>query len=329
MKGRAMVSVRLLLGAGAASLMSAATFAADMPQPPQYQPPPMMYVPQPVVMEQPMGTWYLRGDVGIGAQTFSEFNHTQTNSTFVWPASWEIVQQDIQDTTIFGVGVGYQFNSWFRTDLTAEYRTKAMFKATGSYTNFCSGGGTCFDVTEGNLSSAVVMANIYLDLGTWWCLTPYIGVGVGGAYNRITGIQDNGINSDGSVGFGLSSTDSAAWNAAWNVQTGLTYNVNNNFKVDLNLRYLHLGSPETAEVVCQNTASCPGAFYTLTDVSSWDFRIGVRWMLQPEAQPAMMPQPMQVPMQMQMPMQMPMQAPMMPMQMQPPMQAPMPLMSRG
>ena len=32
-------------------------------------------------------------------------------------------------------------------------------------------------------------------------------------------------------------------------------------------------------VHCQNTASCPGAFYTLHDVTSQDFRVGLRWML--------------------------------------------------
>ena len=163
----------------------------------------MAYQPAPAVSSG----WYLRGDVGVGIQTFGDFPHSQTNPAFVWPASWEIVQKDIQDTAIFGGGIGYELNNWLRFDVTGEYRTKAMFKATGSYTNFCAGGGVCFDVTQGNFSSAVFMANAYLDLGTWWCLTPYIGAGLGSAYNRITGVQDNGINSDGTVGFGLTSAD--------------------------------------------------------------------------------------------------------------------------
>jgi opacity protein-like surface antigen len=152
-----------------------------------------------------------------------------------------------------------------------------MFKATGSYTNFCGGGGVCFDVNSGNLSSSVFMANAYVDLGTWWCITPFIGAGVGGAYNAISGIQDNGIISNGTVGFGHGS-DNSAWSLAWNVQAGLTYNVNDNLKIDFSWRYLNLGSPQTAVVACQNTASCPGAFYTLHDTSSQDFRVGLRWL---------------------------------------------------
>ena len=70
-------------------------------------------------------------------QTFSEFNFSQTNSAFVWPSNWQIVQKDIQDTAIFGLGVGYEFNNWLRVDVTGEYRNEAAFKATGSYSEYC------------------------------------------------------------------------------------------------------------------------------------------------------------------------------------------------
>jgi opacity protein-like surface antigen len=286
-----MVSVKSFLAAAAAAAVSTAAYAADMPLPP---PPQIQY--QPVVVETPTGSWYLRGDIGVGVQSFSEFDHSQTNFSYGWPPSWQIVQKDIQDTSIFGFGVGYEMNNWLRFDVTGEYRTKAAFKVTGSYTDFC-GGFTCFDVNSGNFSSAVFLANAYVDLGTWWCLTPFIGVGVGSARNTISGIQDNGIVN---VGFGYSSGDNTNWNLAWDVQAGLTYNVNNNLKIDLSWRYLNLGSPISAVVNCQNIAAagCPGAFYTFKDMTSQDFRIGFRWMLTPEtgmgvmsmAQPVFAPQ---------------------------------------
>jgi opacity protein-like surface antigen len=271
-----MVSVRTLILIGAAALIGSSAYAADLP------PPAMPY--QPPVVPVSSG-WYLRGDVGVGVLNFTDFDHSQTNPAFVWPPSWQIVQKDIQDTTIFGLGIGYEFNNWLRFDVTGEYRTKAMFKATGSYTDFCGGGGVCFDVNTGNYSAAVVMGNAYIDLGTWWCITPYIGAGVGGAFNHITGVQDNGIISNGTVGFGFAPSDSWNTTLAWNVQAGLTYNVTNNFKVDFNYRFLSLGSPQTAVVLCQNTSPCPGAFYTLRDMTSQDFRIGLRWLLQPEVVP--------------------------------------------
>ena len=287
-----MVSVKSFIAAAAAIVVSStAIYAADLPEPP----PQMVYLPAPCCGT---GGWYLRGDIGIGVQTFSEFDFTQTNSAFVWPSSWQIVQKDIQDTAIFGFGVGYVVNNWLRVDVTGEYRTEAAFKATGSYSgNFCNGGvGTCFDVNSGNISSSVFMANAYVDLGTWWCLTPFIGAGVGGAYNRITGVQDNGIIPN--AGFGYTLNDNSAWSLAWNMQAGLTYNVSNNLKIDFSWRYLSLGSPQTAIVQCQNTPYCPAAFYTLKDMTSQDFRIGFRWMIQPAAgigvmaaQPVFAPQP--------------------------------------
>jgi opacity protein-like surface antigen len=269
-----MVSVRILLAA-AGVIISTAASAADMPMPP---PPQIQYQPVPCCE---MG-WYLRGDIGVGLLSYSQFNFTQTNSAFVWPSTWQIVQTNIQDTTIFGGGIGYVVNNWFRMDLTGEYRTKAMFKATGSYSGATCAGGTCFDVNSGNLSSSVFMANAYLDLGSWWCLTPFIGAGVGGAYNTVSGVQDDGIIAGGLTGFGYTLSDNSAWSLAWNVQAGLTYNVNNNFKIDFSWRYLNLGSPQTAIVQCQNAPNCPGAFYTLKDTSSQDFRIGFRWMFQPD-----------------------------------------------
>ena len=187
------------------------------------------------------------------------------------------MQRDIQDTAIFGMGIGYDWNSWLRFDVTGEYRTKAGFKATGSHTEFC-GGGTCFDVNTGNVSSAVFLANPYVDLGTWWCITPFIGAGVGGARNMITGVQDQDLIGNGTVGFGYTFNDSAQWNLAWDVTAGLSYNVNENLKIDLSWRFLNMGSPETAVIHCQNTPACPGAFYTLRDFTANDFRVGLRWL---------------------------------------------------
>jgi opacity protein-like surface antigen len=261
-----MVSVKLIIAAAAAVIVSTTAHAADMPLPAPH-----------IVYQQPCcdtSRWYLRGDVGVGVQTFSSFDHGQTNSVFVWPASWAIVQQDIQDSAIFGMGIGYAWNNWLRFDVTGEYRTRAGFKATGTFTEFCAGGGNCFDVMQGNISSAVFLANAHVDLGTWWCFTPFIGA----ARNMISGVQDLGLNPAGAPGFGFTTNDSAQWNLAWDVQAGLTYNVTDNFKVDLSWRFLNLGSPQTAVIHCQNTPTCPGAFFTLHDLTSQDFRVGVRWL---------------------------------------------------
>ena len=288
-----MVSVKSLIGAAAAALLSTAAYAADLGAPP----PPMQYLPPAPVAQQ--SAWYLRGDVGVGMQNFSQFD-LEPASTL--PSSWSVNQTDIQDATLFDLGVGYNFNDWLRFDVTGEYRTAAAFKALGSYTGSYAGslctpgsGYSCFDNYEGNFSAAVFMANAYVDLGTWWCLTPYIGAGVGTAYDRISGVQDVGYLPSGAPGFGYTYNDSSTWNLAWNAQVGLTYNVSDNLKIDFSWRYLDMGSPGSANIYCQNTGTTPTPCNTfnLKDLTSQDFRIGLRWSLEPAPAPTpvFMPQP--------------------------------------
>jgi opacity protein-like surface antigen len=279
----------MLALAGAAVMASTAALAADFPPP--MQPPPVYAPPAPVET----GGWYLRGDVGVGRQSFDHFDFTQTanQSTFIWPASWRIDQKDIGDTAFVGLGAGYAFNNWFRVDATGEYRISAKFKALGSYTEFCPN-GRCFDLYDGQHQAVVAMVNAYIDLGTWWCVTPFIGAGVGGAWHRTTSLTDIGFISDGSTGFGFAEKDHEHWTFAWAVHAGLSYSVSNNLKLEFAYRYLNMGDVETAIIGC-NSGGCAGngprAFYTLTNFNSSDFKLGMRWMLNyepPAAPPPLM-----------------------------------------
>jgi opacity protein-like surface antigen len=272
------LTVSLLAGAALAAAFTSAQ-AADLP--PISGPRPIA----PVQVEE-MGGWYLRGDIGVGSQNFTDFGHTQTNSAFVWPASWSIDQRSMGDATFVGGGVGYQLNSWLRFDATGEYRSKSKFKAIGSYTEFCPT-GRCFDVYDGDHSAVVLMANAYLDLGTWMCLTPFVGVGVGAARHSIGGLTDVGYISDGTTGFGYASNnDFAEWKLAWALHAGVAYNVTSNFKMELAYRYLNMGNVNTSIIDCANSGCAgtggPSAYYTFQNFDSHDIKFGMRWMLQPE-----------------------------------------------
>ena len=186
-----------------------------------------------------------------------------------------------------GAGFGYQWNSWLRFDATAEYRAKTKFKAIGSYTEFCPG-GRCFDLYDGNHSAVVVMANAYIDLGTWMCLTPFIGAGAGFGYHRVSALTDIGFISNGTTGFGFGQSDFTESKFAWAVHAGVAYSVNNNFKMELAYRYLNMGDVNTGIIDCNgggcSTGGGPRAFYTLREFDSHDLKLGMRWMLQPEQQ---------------------------------------------
>ena len=293
-----MVRAKIFGLAGVAALLNTAALAADLPPP--LLPPPV--APVAVVT----GGWYLRGDVGVSAQRFTDFEHTQTNPNFVWPASWQILQTNAGDTAFVGFGVGYAWNSWFRVDFTGEYRIKDNLKVIGSYAgiaDFCPPQGfgqpptTCFDVYEAQHSAWVALANAYVDLGTWWCLTPFIGAGVGGARHSFTGFTDTGFPF-GFSALGFSGDNSnSKWTFAWALHAGVAYNVTNNVKIELAYRYLNFGNIDTPVIGC-GASGCgggnggPNAFYTLSHFDAQEIKLGVRFLLTPEVPAPILPPPL-------------------------------------
>src|SRR6266540_1925429 len=98
MRMSVMRSVKFLLAAAAVVALLPSAQAADIPAIIQQRP----------VMAPPVddfaGGWYLRGDIGVGAQSYKDFAFTQTNAAFVWPASWRIDQKGIKDTFFVAAG---------------------------------------------------------------------------------------------------------------------------------------------------------------------------------------------------------------------------------
>jgi opacity protein-like surface antigen len=275
-----MGSMKVMALAGAAILSTVVgAAAADLP--------PLVQRPLPVVEDVGFASgWYLRGDVGIGVQDYRSFDFTQTNLAFVWPASWRIDNKEQKDTAFVGVGLGFQLNPWLRFDVTGEYRIKSIIHAVGSYTEFCPGGLRCFDVYDGNHSASVFMANAYIDFGTWGRITPFVGVGVGGAYHRVTNFWDLGLIADGSIGRGFAE-DHSDWQFAWAVHAGLSYDVMPGLKLELAYRYLNMGDVRTGIVDCMGCGVTGGplAYYTLRNFDSHDFKVGMRWLIQDMPRP--------------------------------------------
>ena len=272
-----MVSAAIFIRAAAAVMISSTAFAADMPQPlPQPQ---IAYQPLPIVIEQPASAWYLRGDIGVGITSQVDFLFIQNplNSS-----NFAIQHSAMADTVLFDFGIGYEFNNWLRFDVTGEYRSKAAINAFGIYS---FGGGVFGDQYNAFLKSTVFLANAYIDLGTWNCLTPFIGFGIGGAYNTFSDLTDIGIATSGN-GIG---TNASQLNFAWALHAGLAYNVTQNFTMELSYRYLNYGSVSD-QIYCMG--GCIPDTYKLQNLTSQDFRFGMRWRFPIESTPIMVaPQP--------------------------------------
>src|ERR1700712_144322 len=260
-----MRSVKFIIAAGAASLLSSAAFAADM----AIAPPPPMYSPAPVVED--FGGWYLRGDIGFSNQRVQRLNNLLDagNTSSVQHTSFNTAG-------IFGLGVGYTFNNWLRADVTGEYRGNSNFTGIDLITY---PGGVGADTYHATKSEWVVLANAYVDLGTWWCVTPFIGAGVGGARVSIANFTDQNIaNNGGGALPGLAIGDNVAkWNLAWAVHAGLAYKVSPNLTFELAYRYLDMGDGLTGDLRTfdgTNSVVNPTTFKGLT---SHDLKLGMRW----------------------------------------------------
>jgi opacity protein-like surface antigen len=269
-----MRSVKILVAAGAASLLSSAAFAADM----AIAPPPMPYA-APVA---DFGGWYLRGDIGFSNQSVQNIRNT---NPALYANLLSLDEKTGFDTGgVFGLGAGYQFNNWFRVDVTGQYRGNTNFHGL-DLTSFPNGGATGYgsDVYNASKSEWVFLANAYVDLGTWWCVTPYIGAGVGTARVSIANFTDSGVATLFPPGSGVgpslvSAQTGSQWNFAWALHAGLAYKVSPNMTVELGYSYLNLGDGTTG-VDTTFDRSAGGHVFTFKNITSQDLMLGVRWNL--------------------------------------------------
>ena len=225
----------ILTVAAAELLASSAAYAADV-----YQPEPQpAYIDAPEVAVAEASGWYLRGDLGYnfnklrGAKFFQGSNADEASFT----------TSSIKDSFWVGAGVGYQVNSHLRTDLTFDYMFKSDFK--GSTVGGGAGGGgacavACTSEDLSTLRAYTLMANAYIDLGTYAYFTPYVGGGIGGSYVkwdklRNTSCADDGSGCDTTVEHG----GKGSWRFAYQLMAGASIDVTCNVKADLGYRFRH------------------------------------------------------------------------------------------
>lgn len=271
--------VQVLAAAGATMLTATASLAADVG--PVIYPP---IVPPPV--KEHFSNWYLRGDIGMTNQMVRSLD----NVLFPGTAQLQILDKNFESGMLIGIGAGYQWNNWLRTDVTGEYRGQVGFHGLDTWFD---GVNARFNEYSATKSEWLFLANAYLDLGTWWNITPFVGGGVGMSRVSINSFRDAGTTG-GAGSPTLAYGDSASkWNFAWAAHAGLAYRVTKNFTVELAYRYVHLGNGQSGDLIAfdgTNTVNNPMEFKNIT---SHDFKLGMRWALHPgfESAPVYTPPP--------------------------------------
>ncbi|MGL5733752.1 MAG: porin family protein, partial [Beijerinckiaceae bacterium] len=125
--------------------------AADLAPPP----PPMPAAPVPLRGSIDQSGVYLRGDVGMGMMGSTNVRYMDPNGV-LGASTITMRQGELGNVGFAGIGVGYQFNNWFRFDVTGELRGTAKGNFGDSYTNAVNTGTNAL---FGSISSSVFLAN--------------------------------------------------------------------------------------------------------------------------------------------------------------------------
>lgn len=210
------------MAAAAAMVLATSAGAADLYVPPVETPP--QIIEKPV----PMGGWYLRGDIDY------HWSKLRGNEYITYgccgapdPGTDDFDTTDLDGAWSLGAGVGYQMSPYFRTDVTADYWFKSDFR--GTSTGEC-GGVPCSSTDESSYKALLLLANAYVDLGTYQGITPYVGAGIGGAY-----VMWDDFVSDAGVHDG-----SKDWRFAWAVMAGASYCLTPNLQLDAGYRFTRI-----------------------------------------------------------------------------------------
>lgn len=197
--------------------------AADIMEPPVVEAAPV----EPIAYEPAdFGGWYIRGDI--------DWHKTKVRGTeYITygppPGTAEFTKTELKGAMSLGAGIGYQVNKYFRTDLTGDYWFKSDFK--GSTSGICSGGVPCVSKDSSSYSALLLLANAYVDLGTYHGITPYVGAGIGGANIKWGDLKN--VTPDGET----THKGSKSWRFAYAVMAGASYCLTDRVKLDAGYRF--------------------------------------------------------------------------------------------
>lgn len=126
----------------------------------------------------------------------------------------------LSSTGLVQGGIGCQVNDLLRVEAVGGY----MFKR-----SLTDDDGTL----SADVDSYLMLFNAYWDLTNYGGFTPYIGGGAGLAVNSVYNVNDPAAASAGSTA-----------SFAWNFAAGMSYDLSQNWKIDVSYRYLDMGQVE-------------------------------------------------------------------------------------
>jgi|AraplaDrversion2_2_1032049.scaffolds.fasta_scaffold66106_1 opacity protein-like surface antigen len=232
-------------------------------------------MPPPVEAPEYTGTiadangWYIRGDLGynaaidMGKPSFR--NYEKSTDSY---ESMKFDSARLDGNFNLAAGAGYQFSDYLRSDLTLDY-FKADFEGQSTKNSRCSAAQLsstkCSYSHTDSMAALGLLANAYVDLGTVWGFTPYLGAGAGmtnvdwkgmTTSKRCSGENcNNRMRYDDEFSEGIES-----WRFTYALMAGVSYDVAPHTKLDFGYRYAQIGAGDMtdfSEADQQNGAKNP------------------------------------------------------------------------
>ncbi len=228
---------KLMWSALAAAMLGASAHAADLPQPDVVQAPPAE------VQVASVSGWYLRGDASYSIMRMRGAHYYITQDATGTVDDGTFGSTKLDNSASVGVGAGYQFNNYLRSDVTLDYTFRTTFN--GSTQGGCGVSTACTSRDIAHLTMFSVLANAYVDLGTYGSVTPYVGAGLGATHvswdgDNNTSCANSGAGCDPT--FQHEGRDS--WRFTYALMAGASIDVTCNVKADIGYRYRHVnGGP--------------------------------------------------------------------------------------
>ncbi|HEY8566277.1 MAG TPA: outer membrane protein [Beijerinckiaceae bacterium] len=219
--------------------------------------------------------WYIRGDIGYT-------DYIKPKEVRGWSDGRPFDKLDLESATSVGGGFGYKLTNWLRADVTADYRFGSDFEALSSGTNYVHG----YSRDWARQQSHTLLANAYLDLGTYYGFTPYVGAGVGVAQTHFSPYNAQVVcktpvcvDAYGLVPPVEVFPPKRRYNLAYAFMAGTAFNLGQGFLVDLGYRYLNVGETETLRNAYTSGSSVAYIGTKIQPLRAHEVRLGVRYMI--------------------------------------------------
>ena len=125
------------------------------------------------------------------------------------------------------------------------------------------------DPLHSGVKSYTAMVNAYYDFGNWGGITPYVGAGVGMAYNKMSEVYftDN-VNLPNRI------QGNSNLSMAWSLMAGIGWQVSDRAVLDFGYRYMDYGKANSGRV---DSAGFVNPMVRVDDLIAHEFKVGLRY----------------------------------------------------